>query len=149
MSCICDSCGWKGPMAETKPWFESDRFVERMDVGQEVPAGECPQCGAWCYIIKDKKPVTREDVANHIGTINEEALLADGFEAAYVGWAERCSKPALAVYDYEKCVRVLVERDGMSDEEAREFIEFNVTGAWCGENTPLFMTRYDPDDYVE
>ena len=34
-----------------------------------------------------------------------------------------------------------MERDGMSDEEAVEYFEFNVTGAWVGENTPIFFEK--------
>jgi hypothetical protein len=82
----------------------------------------------------------REWVAQH----NEEALLADGFDAAVIGVAERCSKPALVVYDAEKCIDILVERDGMTPEEAREFFEFNTLGAWAGEGTPLFLWRCPP-----
>jgi len=47
----CDNCEWVGPEDKTKPWFESDRYVERLDVGGEVPAGECPECGAWAYRV--------------------------------------------------------------------------------------------------
>jgi hypothetical protein len=72
---------------------------------------------------------------------NPDALLADGFEDAIVGVAERCSRPTLVVYDAERCIEILVERDGMDPEEAREFFEFNTLGAWMGENTPLFLWR--------
>lgn len=70
---------------------------------------------------------------------NPEALVADGFEDAYMGYAaQACSSP-LAVYDYDRCVRVLMERDGMSWDEAVDFIEFNVVGAFLGPGTPLFF----------
>ena len=83
----------------------------------------------------------REWVAEY----NEEALLADGFEDAFIGIAERCSQPVLAVYDAERCIRILMERDGMNEGEAREFFDFNVTGAWMGPGTPLFLWRYEND----
>ncbi len=31
-----------------------------------------------------------------------------------------------------------MERDGMTDEEAIEFFEFNIKGAYMGEGTPLY-----------
>lgn len=68
----------------------------------------------------------------------EGALLADGFEDALLGLGTRFTHP-VAVYDYERCVRVLVERDGMTEEEAVEFLEFNTTGAYVGESTPVFV----------
>jgi hypothetical protein len=71
---------------------------------------------------------------------NPEALFADGFDKAILGVAERCACPDLVVYDARKCIKILVKQ-GMTDEEAREFFSFNVTGAWMGENTPLFLWR--------
>ena len=84
----------------------------------------------------------REWITSH----TEEALLADGFEDALIGVAERCSQPTLVVYDARRCVEILMERDGMSHEDACEFFEFNTLGAWVGEHTPLFLWRYDPSD---
>ncbi len=68
----------------------------------------------------------------------EEALLADGFEDALVGYGRRFNYP-VAIYDYDKCLEVMVERDGMTEEEAIEFFDFNVGGAYVGENTPVFL----------
>jgi hypothetical protein len=83
------------------------------------------------------------DLREWIAAHNEEALLADGFEAAIIGVAERCSQPDLVVYDAEKCIDILMERDGMSYDEAAEFFHFNTLGAWVGEHTPLFLWRYE------
>ena len=47
-------------------------------------------------------------------------LFADGLEEAFVGVARRCGQPDLAVYSIPLAIRVLVQRDGMSEEEARE-----------------------------
>ena len=71
--------------------------------------------------------------------MEEELLLADGFDAALIGTGERCGQPTIAVYDREKCIEVLEKRDGMTQEEANEFFEFNVVGAWVGEQTPIFV----------
>lgn len=72
---------------------------------------------------------------------NPEALLADGFDDALVGIARRCGQPTLAVYDYGLGIKVLMDRDGMSYEEAVEWMEFNVVGAWFGEHTPIWLDR--------
>tara|TARA_Y100001949_G_C15833724_1_gene263143 strand:- start:74 stop:397 length:324 start_codon:yes stop_codon:yes gene_type:complete len=42
-------------------------------------------------------------------------------------------------YDYDKCVQVFVERDGMSLEDAEEYFQFNVLGAYVGDRTPVFL----------
>jgi hypothetical protein len=78
-----------------------------------------------------------------VAEFNEEALLADGYEDAFIGVAVRCGKPPLAVYDAEKCIKILMERDGMDYIDAQEFFEFNTLGAWAGEGTPLFLHRYE------
>jgi hypothetical protein len=75
---------------------------------------------------------------NRLAEANPDALLADGFEEAYIGICYRFNL-AIAAYDYDKCIDVLMKRDGMSYEEAVEFFEFNTLGAWVGEGTPAFI----------
>ena len=67
-----------------------------------------------------------------------EALLADGFEDAIIGYVERFNSGPVALYDREKCIRILVERDDMDRDEAEEFFDFNVQGAWVGGQIPAF-----------
>jgi hypothetical protein len=71
--------------------------------------------------------------------LNPQCLSADGFDEAVVGIAERCGQPALLVYDRNKCIQILVKRDGMTEEEAVEYFSFNVSGAWVGEHTPIWL----------
>ena len=74
---------------------------------------------------------------------NEEALSADGFEDALIGVAEVHNRPPLAVYDRDKCLNVLMDRDGMTEEEAEEFFTYNVSGSWVGEHTPIYVTLWE------
>jgi hypothetical protein len=67
-----------------------------------------------------------------------EALLADGFEEALVGHTQ--GPNVVAVYEYDMCVHILMERDGMSCMDAVEYMGFNVLGAYVGEKTPLFVS---------
>jgi len=80
----------------------------------------------------------RETVADP----NPEALLADGFEEALIGYAEVFNK-VIAVYDRDRCMQLLMERDGMTFDEACNFFNYNVTGAYAGEHTPAFLTRFE------
>ena len=77
-----------------------------------------------------------------------EVLRADGFADALLGLA-LCAgtenKPVL-VYDVDKCLDVLVKRDGMTYEEAQEFFSFNTEDAFVGELTPIFV--YAADDLL-
>jgi|HubBroStandDraft_5_1064220.scaffolds.fasta_scaffold114150_2 hypothetical protein len=86
---------------------------------------------------------SRSELHEWIAQHNEAALLAAGFEDAIVGVAERCSQPPLVVYDVQRCLKILMERDGMDAEGALECFEYNVLGAWLGDNTPLFLWTYE------
>ncbi len=80
-----------------------------------------------------------EDHVEHLRDMNPDALLANGFEEALVGIGRRFNSPYVAVYDYNKCLHVLMERDSMSLTYAIDFMEYNVVGAWMGESTPIFI----------
>ena len=77
--------------------------------------------------------------------MSEETLFADGFEEAFVGIAHHFTRE-LAVYDYAKCIEILMTRDGMEEDEAEEFMSFNVTGAWMGDHTPVFLVKVSYED---
>jgi hypothetical protein len=80
-----------------------------------------------------------------LAEINPDALLADGFELALVGYTTNQHHAVVAVYDLSICEDVLVSRDGMTHDEAEEFLSFNTLGAYVGENGPLFVRLYTDD----
>jgi len=56
-------------------------------------------------------------------------------------WTNQTREHVL-VYSGEKIVEGLMQRDGMSMEEALEYIEFNIEGAYMGPDTPVVMWEY-------
>ena len=74
-----------------------------------------------------------------IAELNPEALFADGFDRALIGYD---STSFSAIYDYDKSMTVLIERDGMNYEEAHEYMEFNVISAYVGDFTPSFVHTF-------
>lgn len=120
----------------------------------------CSDCGVFCsvprYSVEDiefacdcgnvLEPVTDRICAefmvrnakDQIASEDGIAVFADGFEQAFVGLASQFNKPSLAVYDLERCIDILMGQE-MSREQAIEYMSFNVTGAWVGEGTPLFL----------
>jgi hypothetical protein len=70
-------------------------------------------------------------------------LLLRGYESACVGvWVkEDCQGELLpvAVYDIDKLIEILMQRDGMTREDANEYIDFNIAAAYVGERTPIFI----------
>ena len=73
------------------------------------------------------------------GYEDQEIILADGFEDAFMGVVESHGAAPKACYDYKKCEEILVSRDSMTWEEAAEYLQFNVTQAYVGEHTPAFI----------
>lgn len=50
--CSCDNCDWEGSITELRCQLaQIPDLAQRLDVGSEVPAGECPECGALAYEV--------------------------------------------------------------------------------------------------
>ena len=76
-----------------------------------------------------------------LAELNPEALTPDGLEAAYIGFTVNHHHAHVAVYSFEKCVGILVDRDGMTPDDAEEYLSFNTLGSFVGENGPLFVSK--------
>lgn len=77
-------------------------------------------------------------------TGRDDLLFLDGFDEAIAGVAMRPVRPVV-LYDWEKCVEVLMKRDGMESDEAEEFLHFNTFGGWVGEDTPAYIQRLETE----
>jgi len=64
---------------------------------------------------------------------DEEILLADGFDDAIIGIDNKSMR---LIYSVSKCLDILSL--DMSEEEAEEYFEFNVSGSYVGEKTPIW-----------
>ena len=71
----------------------------------------------------------------------EKILFAIGFEKALLGIGIQFNTE-VAVYDYEKCIKILTKRDKLTLDEAEEFMEFNVIGSYVGKHTPIFIKKH-------
>ena len=83
--------------------------------------------------------ITLKEKIEEILGEDENILLADGFEDAFVGIGKQFGKP-FAVYDRFECIEILI-KEGMSEEEAEEYFQYNTEGAWVGDQTPIFLER--------
>jgi len=68
----------------------------------------------------------------------EKVLYPSGFENCILGVAERFGGPPIVVLDLEKMLATL-EEQGMNHDEALEYFEYNILGAYVGEETPVYM----------
>jgi hypothetical protein len=64
---------------------------------------------------------------------DESFLKADGFDEALIGVD---TKSMRLVYSYSKCIQILCRE--MNEVEAIEYFDFNVSGAYVGEKTPIW-----------
>ena len=70
----------------------------------------------------------------------------DGYDEAIIGPATIWHKKGhveVLVYNAETIRNILISRDGMTFEDAREFIEFNIEGAYIGPDTPILVWPND------
>ena len=65
----------------------------------------------------------------------------EDFEDCIVGVMESFGGPPKVCYDKAKVIRQLKKR-GMTTEDAMEWFSFNIIGAYMGEQTPVYLTRY-------
>tara|TARA_R110002167_G_C12351435_1_gene622252 strand:+ start:275 stop:613 length:339 start_codon:yes stop_codon:yes gene_type:complete len=73
----------------------------------------------------------KETIAQH----NPEALFADGHDHAIMGYAT----DGRVIYSVDQIICGLMNRDGMTAEEADEFFSFNIECAYVGDYTPIYM----------
>lgn len=70
----------------------------------------------------------------------EEVLLADGHDHAILGLVDLdFGKRTVVAYSTRPIIEGLMNNDGMTWEEAQEYFDFNVKGAWVGPNTPIYV----------
>jgi hypothetical protein len=76
-----------------------------------------------------------------------ELLKMNGYDDCILGVVERFGAAPHLIYD-KSCVIKKLMKDGMDENEAVEFYEFNQLGAWLGENTPAFLEK-DVDRFLD
>ena len=76
----------------------------------------------------------REAISDSFG---KETILFDGCDAAIIGISNGCNSTGQVIYDYGKLVTVFIKQ-GMSHEEAIEWVDFNVAGFGI-KNGPIIM----------
>jgi hypothetical protein len=79
--------------------------------------------------------MTREEIAESY----PDLLLLDpsSFDKAIVGVIHDFNRTAVC-YSEKKVIEILME-DGMDYDDAIEYYQFNILGAWMGEWTPMYL----------
>jgi hypothetical protein len=88
--------------------------------------------------------MTTAEILERLANYEDEVLKADGFDDAIIGLAEGWfgnSHHCVVCYDYQKCLEIL-ESQGLSVEDAEEWLSFNTLGAYVGQFTPIFIYNW-------
>lgn len=79
-------------------------------------------------------------------------LVIDGCDDAVIGFVDGPTQDGVtrmrAAYSYEKLVQVFIDQ-GMDYHEAREWVEFNIMGAYLGIDTPVIVQDGDRETLDE
>lgn len=65
----------------------------------------------------------------------EQFTIADGFDEAVIGVdvvGERL------IYSVQRVIDILMDRDGMDEQEAIDWYEYNMQSTYVGEHTPIW-----------
>lgn len=71
------------------------------------------------------------------GEDEDGLLVMDGFDDCIIGVGQRFTD-CFVIYDFKKVIEKLMS-DGMTEEEAEEYHQYNQVGAWIGPRTPVFV----------
>jgi hypothetical protein len=84
--------------------------------------------------------MTRSDILNAYP--EEDFIFLDGYDDAIMGvalgWVEGSRQGVVTLYDKSKVLSLLVGQ-GVTDEDALEYFEFNILGGYLGPKTPIFF----------
>jgi hypothetical protein len=78
------------------------------------------------------------NIRDELSAYHDDLLFADGFDEAILGVAERIGMDAVVAYSTPKIIEILARE--MTEDEAIEYFEFNILGAYVGERTPVFIS---------
>ena len=91
-------------------------------------------------IVTTWEEIMTSNLEDLLECLDENAMKADGYDDCIIGFTHQAGRPSVIAYDTNKIIARLTS-DGMTHDEAWEFFEFNIAGAYVGEYTPVFVTK--------
>ena len=73
-----------------------------------------------------------------------DTISCNGFDDCIIGLTEGFGGQQRLVYDKQLMLAKMMERDGMSEEDAQEFFDFNIIGAYTNPNDPIYLVATAP-----
>ena len=72
----------------------------------------------------------------------ESIIVLQGLSRAVIGVSERWGEIPKLVYDKDIIFDILVNDEGMSEDEATEHFYYNILGTYMGEGTPVYIADF-------
>ena len=69
--------------------------------------------------------------------ISEDALKAEGFDECVIG----VDMGGCIVYDADKMIRKIMKETKSDYDDAREYFEYKIAGAYVGDFTPIYIYK--------
>ena len=69
---------------------------------------------------------------------DKKLVVMTGYDDCILGIARGFNTPDVVAYSYEAVIKRNMQ-DGMTEEEAVEYFEYNQAGAYMGDRTPVFI----------
>jgi hypothetical protein len=68
----------------------------------------------------------------------DQTMFANEFDEAIIG-LDTSAEIFRVVYDIDKIIEILMERDEMTEEDALEHFSYNIQGSYVGKGTPIYV----------
>jgi hypothetical protein len=78
-------------------------------------------------------------------TERHELIKVDGHDNAYIGVGTCFGEMDRLVYDIDTIINNLKDQ-GMTEEEAQEYFDYNIADAYVGEKMPVYVTKIPLDE---
>ena len=90
-----------------------------------------------------------EDLPEDLTLLGSEGAEADDFMDCMIGVIYGADVSDRVCYDMEKVIERLMKRNDWNYEDAREYFDFNILGAYVGESSPVYMYLHNVKYLVE
>ena len=74
-------------------------------------------------------------------------LTADGFDKAIIGGVVSYQRKETVLYSVSKMLEIMMERDGMTEDEALEYFHTNILNSYNGEGMPSYLNDHEPMEF--
>jgi hypothetical protein len=75
--------------------------------------------------------------------LDPELVTMDGYDEAIMGTITLFGKEPVVLYDREKVIELIMEKDDCSYDDALEHHEYNQAQVYAGERTPAFFDKVE------